>query len=443
MIQGYSSLVFYGVLIPLMIIVAALILCIVIILVKSKKTRASDDSNYKADKPFASSVIIQTTNSLLFRTSKKETNRTSMEVIENSMLGVINPAFVPDKFSESGGEDRDNKKLEKVSTTSMEDNDVHPRSLHSNHYVDGVGYNLKSANIYPTIEDLCKAGIEEGDIARDGDIGKNYSKDTNSKDGTDQLISDTSELQNDLTDENESDKAKQKNSEPITDTCLEEELEQEIPAPDYVSDDAQSPCESKESTWVVPRTSGQLESEISEFLLTPDFIKNVGEASVPSKSLSAPVDFQTEVPLKSSGTADGNNSDSILITEKDQINQNEDDNTLPVWASEALKPTISSKEEFKSHLESLMSSPPQLPPPSKTFPPPLPSSSSLPSLTPSPSSQSLITTPKGKAPEIPPPPPPPPLPSQLPSTSIPSSSMPPKSPLPPQLPPIQIMATQL
>lgn len=394
-----------------------------------------DNLKPNSDKPVGASVIIQTTNSLLSRKSLKGVDVEREEMVEN---GFINHAFVPDTLPKIGGEGGDDK----ISATLTEDNDVHPRSSHGDHKTNEYE-NMNYSGIYLAIEDLRKTGTDE-EAASDGDIGNNDSTGTNSINGTDHSTSGVSETHNAFSEKlhkNESDTATTTSSEVIKDASLE--LVPEIPAPDYILDDAQSQCESKESTWAAPGTNGQLESEISEFLLTPDFIENVNEKPTSSESLSKRISFQTEEPLKSTGTTDEDDSDSVIVPNKESKTDADEDNTLPEWASEALQPTISpisSREQFKSHLESLISSPPQMPQ-SKTLP--------------SPSTQSPVATLKENAspptpPQPPPPPPPPPqLPSsstvETPSTSVPSSPpVPPPPPPPPPLPPpIQIMATHL
>lgn len=434
MIEGYSADVFYGVLITLAVIVGALVLCIVVIVIKSRKAQLSssmDNLKANSNKPVGASVIIQTTNSLLSRKSLKGIGGSREETAEN---GFINHAFVPDTLPKTGGDGGDDK----MSATSTEDNDVHPRSSHGDHKTNEYeNINLSYSGIYLAIEDLRKAGIDEEETANDGDIGNNDSTGTNSINGTDHSTSGVSETHNAFPEElheNESDTATKTSSGVIKDVSLE--LVPEIPAPDYILDDAQSQCESKESTWAVPETNGQLESEISEFLLTPDFIENVNEKPASSESLSKGISLQTEEPLKSTGTTDEGDSDSVSVPNKESKTDADEDNTLPEWASEALQPTIcpiSSREQFKSHLESLISSPPQMPQ-SKTLP--------------SPSTQSPVATPKENASSPTPtqPPPPPPPPPQLPSSSTvetPSTSVPSSTPPPPPPPPIQIMATHL
>lgn len=436
MIEGYPADVFYGVLIPLAVIVGALILCIVVIVIKIRKAQlpsSMDNLKANSDKPVGASVIIQTTNSLLSRKSLKEIGGAREEMVEN---GFVNHGFVPDTLPKVGGEGGDDK----MSATSTEDNDVHPRSSHGDHKTNEYeNMNLSYSGIYLAIEDLHKTGIDE-ETASDGDIGKNDSTGTNSINTTDRSTSGASETHNAFSEElrkNESDTTTKTSSGVIKDVNLE--LVPEIPAPDYIVDDAQSQCEAKESTWAAPETNGQLESEISEFLLTPDFIENVNEKPALFESPSKGVSFQTEEPLKNTGTTDEGDSDSVIVPNNESTTDADEDNTLPEWASEALQPTIrpiSSREEFKSHLESLISSPPQMP-------------QSKPST--SPSTQSPVATLKENAspptpPQPPPPPPPPPqLPSsstvETPSTSVPSS--PPTPPPPPPPPPIQIMATHL
>lgn len=424
--EGFSPEVFYGVLIPLAIIVGALILCIVIIVIKSKKSALLNDAE---DFKTGSNKSIHTNDSLLSRNCGKGTNPTHVDIHENGLNGVANRAFMPDIC-----EDENTGKVEHSVSVSTEDNDVHPRSLHSDDNLDEFGYcNITAAGMYTTTNDLRKAGVEEEKAARDGDIHKNY------------LTNDENGPENDaiLTNSNEPDRTTHNFSDNAPDDAWSDRVPA-MPVPDYFSDDVENHDDSKGITPTVPNAKGQLDSEVSEYLLKPDFIENVSQRSASSESTSARISPQIESDLKSDGTTDDAYSESNSMTERDKTSNTDEDNTLPEWASSALQPTITpmrSREEFRYHLESLMSSQRQLPS-SKIAP----SSTTLGSSK-SPANASEKET--SAAPPPPPPstsPPPPPPPPQLPSSSTaeaPSTYIYPAPTRQSPLPPIQMMATHL